>query len=225
MGFLILSNQYPDDSHRKAFLRDGGPHARQVSPFHKPLAASASIDQWKNVLSAIRANAEDPIFLDDSSSPRPLRPNDDNYLAFVGPQWKPQCSVDVVSVSAPPAMTALLQDNDDSTPYPRYDRCAYCTKEAKLQCAKCKIVKYCCRDPCQSAHWKKIHKTSCIEAHRMSLWNSIQGNDGFWVSPEECLALQLALSRAPDHSEDTPVIRCFQSYFGMAAELGGCFVI
>jgi MYND finger len=238
MVFLILSNQYPEDSHRKRYLREAGPHGTQVSPFHKPLAASADDDQWRSVLKAIRENIillEDASILDDTSKPRSLRPNDDNYKAFVGPQWKPSSSSSssssstVNTSSIPPAMAALLDTtNDPDTVYPRYDRCANCTKPATLQCSKCKIVKYCSRDPCQAVHWKKVHKQSCCKAHTgRSLWQCLHGSDGFMVSPEECMALQAALDRAihKDSCRGKDVIQCFRAYFGMVSELGGCFVL
>ncbi|KAG7355763.1 MYND finger domain containing protein [Nitzschia inconspicua] len=229
MVFLILSNRYPTDTHRQRYLHDAGRHAKQVSPFHKHLAASADDDQWRDVLNAIRDNTDASI-LDDTSKPRSLRPNDDNYEAFVGPQWIPQQSTNLdASSSIHPAMAALLQsDSDRNTVYPRYDRCANCTQPATLQCAKCKIVKYCCRDPCQAEHWKKVHKQSCCKAHESrSLWQCLHGSDGFYVGEEECLALQAALGRAcaNDSFQDKDVLQCFQAYFGTAAELGGCFVL
>ena len=79
MGFLLFSVEYPSETHKTAFVRKAGPHSNFASPFHKPLVASATDDQWRRVLKAIRDNVEDPSLLDDKSSPRPLKPNDDNY--------------------------------------------------------------------------------------------------------------------------------------------------
>ena len=227
MGFLLLSNQYPEESDVQAYLGQAGPHARNVSPIPKFLAASATDEQWKRVLQVIRENATNWEAWQEQSKLRPLKPNDDNYQAFTGPDWKPKATTGTATVS--PAFSALLgQDNDPNTPYPRYDRCANCTKPANLQCARCKVVKYCSRDPCQSSHWKKVHKNSCTKAQHFSLWKSLHGNDGFYISPEECTALQSALSNAlihPTNSQDANVIRCFQAYFGAVANLGGCFVL
>lgn len=79
MGFLLLSVDYPSETHRTQFARNAGPHSNFVSPFHKFLAASATDDQWRRVIRAIRENVKDSSFLHDQSSPRPLKPNDDNY--------------------------------------------------------------------------------------------------------------------------------------------------
>lgn len=231
MVFLILSNQYPGDTHRERFRKDAGPHAKQVSPFHQHLAASADDDQWREVLKAARDNigSDEASILDDTSQPRPLRPNDDNYEAFKGKQWKPKPNKIIDAASIQPAMAALLRnDSDPNGVYPRYDRCANCTKPARLQCAKCKIVKYCSREQCQAIHWKKIHRRSCLKAPTSrSLWQCLHGSDGFYVSPEECLALQAALGRAveSDCCRNNDVLQCFGAYFGMVAELGGCFLL
>jgi hypothetical protein len=223
MVFLVLSYHYPQDSHRDEYLRDAGDHVKQVSPFHKPLAASASDEQWANVLKAIRTYIDDPNILDGKSFPRPVKPNDDNYRAFAGPRWNPESSVDMSSI--PASMAGLLQDNDPTTPYPRYDLCANCTKPATLQCARCKLVKYCSRNPCQEIHWKKVHKKSCIKACDLSLWDSLQGNDAFLVTRDECFAIQKALLKVPSDFPDIKVIQCFRAYLGVATELGGCFVV
>jgi hypothetical protein len=79
MGFLLLSLEYPSSTHKTKFVRKAGPHSNFASPFHKPLAASATDDQWRRVLKVIRDNVTDSCFLHDQSSPRPLKPNDDNY--------------------------------------------------------------------------------------------------------------------------------------------------
>ena len=75
----MLSVDYPSDKDRSKFVRKAGPHANSSSPFHKPLAASATDDQWRQVLKAIRESVSDTTFLHEQPSPRPLRPNDDNY--------------------------------------------------------------------------------------------------------------------------------------------------
>ena len=244
MVYLILSNRYPEESHRKSYIKTAGPHAYNVSPFHKPLAASASDDEWKIILKVIRDNFDDTNssnILHDKSSLRPLRPNDDNYEAFVGPKWRPPPpsphSIDLEIENrqrmATPGLSSLLGQNDDdpTTPYPHYDRCAYCTKPATYQCSQCKIVKYCSRNPCQASHWKKIHKASCVNACPFSLWECLQGNDGFYVTSEECLALQSALLKGLSQentttgTKDHNIIQCFAAYFCVTAELGGCFVL
>ena len=117
------------------------------------------------------------------------------------------------------------QQDDNTTPYPHYDRCANCTKlfPKMNQCSRCKIVKYCSRD-CQSSHWKKVHKESCTKAIALPLYKIMNGNDGFYMSPEECRALQMALSKDETIDIDK-VIQCFQAYFDIAADLGGCFVL
>ena len=79
MGFLLLSVDYPSETHRTQFAQNAGPHSNFASPFHKFLAASATDDQWRRVIRAIRENVKDSSFLDDQPSPRPLKPNDDNY--------------------------------------------------------------------------------------------------------------------------------------------------
>ena len=75
----FATRDYPSDEDRSKFVRKAGPHANSSSPFHKPLAASATDDQWRQVLKAIRESVTDTTFLHEQPSPRPLRPNDDNY--------------------------------------------------------------------------------------------------------------------------------------------------
>jgi hypothetical protein len=236
MVYLILSNQYPEESHRKSYIKTAGPHAKNISPFHKPLAASASDDEWKIILRVISDNFDDTNILHDKSSLRPLRPNDDNYEAFTGSKWRPppphhSMNIEDRQSIATPGLSSLLGQNDDdpTTPYPRYDLCACCTKPASHQCSRCKIVKYCSKNPCQSSHWKKVHKESCTKAHPLSLWECLQGNDGFYVSSEECLALQSALLKGLSQenitTKDHNIIQCYAAYFGVTAELGGCFVL
>lgn len=230
MGFLLLSAEYPSETHRAKFFRKSGPHSNFSSPFHKPLAAAATDDQWRRVLKAIRDNVKDSSFLHDQLTPRPLKPNDDNYEAFTGRKWKPKTSTQTMeakgtSPSVAQALSALRGQDDNDTPYPHYDRCAKCTKlfPNMNQCSRCKIVKYCSRE-CQSSHWRKVHKESCTKAQILPLYKIMNGNDGFLISPEECRALQLVLSNNEIIDSDE-VIRCFQAYFSMTEDLGGCFVL
>ena len=267
MGFLLLSVDYPSEKHRSKFLRNAGPHSKFASPFHKPLAASATDDQWRRVLKAIRESVTDESLLYDQPSPRPLKPNDDNYdvrnsgqfvfsffshvclarffaafltisyclsinatkfpKAFTGSKWKPASSVDFEGrdPSVVQALSAMMGQDDNTTPYPRYDRCAKCTKllPTMSRCSRCKIVKYCSRD-CQASHWKKVHKQSCVKAQPLALYKIMNGNDGFLMSSEECKLLHSALSEIEAiHSDD--IVRCFAAYFAVAADLGGCFVL
>lgn len=122
-------------------------------------------------------------------------------------------------------MLAMMGQDDSNTIYPHYDRCANCTKLAPKmnQCSRCKMVKYCSRD-CQALHWKKVHKQSCTKAQPLPLYKSLNGNDGFLMTPEECRGLHIALSENEANAVDE-VIRCFQAYFDVAADLGGCFVL
>ena len=89
MVFLLLSVEYPSAKHRSKFVRNAGPHSKVSSPFHKPLAASATDDEWRRVLKAIRESVTDEYFLHEQASPRPLRPNDDNYQ--VRNPWELDC--------------------------------------------------------------------------------------------------------------------------------------
>lgn len=228
MTFLMLSVDYPSDKDRSKFVKKAGPHAKNSNPFHKPLAASATDDEWRRVLKAIKESVTDTSFLYEQPSPRPLRPNDDNYEAFTGSKWKPEGSIDFGGrdPSVVRALSAMMgQQDDTNTPYPRYDRCANCTKllPKMSRCSRCKIVKYCSRD-CQSSHWKKVHKQSCVKAQPFTLYKSMNGNDGFLMTPDECKGLAEALSEHESiHSDD--VVRCYQAYFTVAADLGGCFIL
>ena len=224
----MLSVDYPSDKDRSKFVKKAGPHAKNSNPFHKPLAASATDDEWRRVLRAIKESVKDASFLHEQSSPRPLRPNDDNYEAFTGRKWKPEVSLDFGGrdPSVVRALSAMMgQQDDTNTPYPRYDRCANCTKllPKMSRCSRCKIVKYCSRD-CQSSHWKKVHKQSCVKAQPFALYKSMNGNDGFLMTPDECKGLAEALSEHESIHSDN-VVRCFQAYFTVAADLGGCFIL
>ena len=228
MTFLMLSVDYPSDKDRSKLVKKAGPHAKNSNPFHKPLAASATDDEWRRVLRAIKESVKDASFLHEQSSPRPLRPNDDNYEAFTGRKWKPEVSLDFGGrdPSVVRALSAMMgQQDDTNTPYPRYDRCANCTKllPKMSRCSRCKIVKYCSRE-CQSSHWKKVHKQSCVKAQPFALYKSMNGNDGFLMTPDECKGLAEALSEHESIHSDN-VVRCFQAYFTVAADLGGCFIL
>jgi len=222
--FLLTSVDFPSIGQKNEFIAKAGPHSSYASPFHKTLAASASLEQWKSVLKAIRENNVDHLsLLNDKSKLRPLKPNDDNYQAFTGEKWKPESITDKTP-SIPSALSSLLSD-DDNTQFPRYNHCANCTKRNVYmnQCSRCKMVKYCSRE-CQSLHWKKVHKESCTKAQPFSLYESMCGSDGFYISPEECRVLHRALSEESRYDSDE-VIRCFWAYFGVASDLGGCFVL
>ena len=69
-----------------------------------------------------------------------------------------------------------------------------------------------------------MHKQSCVKAQPLALYKSMNGNDGFLMTPDECKVLANALSEHDSiHNDD--VVRCFQAYFGVAADLGGCFIL
>jgi hypothetical protein len=195
------------------------------------LAETKDDEQWKTVVQTIRENMADESMLHDKKFGRPVRPNRDNYEAFRGPQWNPKTStleaMGFPSVGA--AMATLLgwpENREDSVPHAHYDRCANCTKPATRNCSRCRIVKYCSRE-CQCAHWKKVHKASCIEAEPKSLWESLQGEVwAFHVSSTECRAICTALSQGQNIGGDASDLICyFKVYFDLAAELGGCFVV
>jgi len=122
-----------------------------------------------------------------------------------------------------PALSTMMDNTNE--PYPRYNRCANCTKllPKMNQCSRCKIVKYCSRE-CQSLHWKKVHKHSCTKAQVLPLYKILNGNDGFYMSPHECQKLHEALTN-DEFVQSDDVIRCFQAYFDVVADLGGCFVL
>jgi hypothetical protein len=223
MGFLLLSVQYPSEANRNAFIREAGPHVQAASSsFHKPLSVSATDDQWRSVIAVLKEKVDPSILNSDDDELRPLKPNDDNYEAFTGSQWKPKGVLPI-----PPELAMMLGDADRA-PIPHYDRCCKCTKVASNRCAKCKMVKYCSRE-CQSKHWK-LHKTSCTKAQKTSLWSAMHGNDGFLITPQECKTLSIALTQQfsssfSSSSNTDDIVQCFGAYFEFAADLDGCFVI
>ena len=70
-----------------------------------------------------------------------------------------------------------------------------------------------------------MHKGSCTKAITLPLYKIMNGNDGFFMSPEECRVLQMALSKDEAIGDIDEVVRCFRAYFDIAADLGGCFVL
>ena len=168
----------------------------------------------------------------------------------------------------------LLDIDHEIIPY--YDHCAYCTKpQASHQCSRCKFVRYCSRD-CQAQAWrggpmtiigtmcsttttkKKTtneyypHKKSCVKAQRYSLHEAMHGNDGFYITSEECQlianSLQLVVAAAATttattaaitdaarynnsnsnsvtNNDDADLLRCFRVYFESVQALDGCFML
>ena len=228
MTFLILSKGYPNQFQRQEFIRKAGPYAKNASPFHKPLAASTNDTSWRAIISIWKEHVNSSILHDNLNNYiRPLKPNDDNYQVFIGDKWKPD-----VDVAIPPQLQAML-GNGDNDVYPHYDHCANCTKPAINKCSKCKIVRYCSQD-CQAKHWKAIHRSSCVPAQtNFSLWKALHGNDGFYLTVDECALLSNGLYKelatgndgGHDDDDDDDLIRYFAVYFEYVANLDGCFVI
>ena len=216
MGFLLLSVKYPTEEFREAFFRVAGSEfLKQTSPLHQPLPASTSTEEWRVVVKQIEQHCDASIL--DQVMIRPLKPNDDNYAAFVGPQWQ---AFDVPADKVPPQIAAMIGRSEED-PTPHYDKCAQCTQSASQQCTRCKIVKYCTRD-CQRRHWKACHKASCEQAREISLRQALTTNDGFLVSPVECQALSQGLKQSASSSG---VVRCIAEYLERASQLDGCFVL
>lgn len=259
MGYLLLSVYYPTDQQRDAYLQSIPSNFRSATfGIYQPLPASADQDEWNDVWTILRASmvSSSSSFSSSSSSlldqptVRPLKPNDDNYQAFVGPQWKrfsrqttttTTTGGGVVSPQLAAFFNKALRGND---PTPHYDHCANCTqkqsKESK-QCSRCKIVQYCSRE-CQAQHWKSCHKGSCVAAQsNRTVWEALQTNDGFRLTEEECLELsrvlemctigRSSLTTAQPTTTETGtrnvylLIQGFATYFKFVSELGGCFVL
>lgn len=252
MGFLLLSVRYPTEGQRQTFTCQVGPQfLHGTSPLHRPLSVSFSDGDWKDLLTVIHnyvtplvaattatAATESTVPLvslwnpSDTSSipPRPLKPNDDNYAAFVGIQWDPSPGL---MAGVPPPLRAMVFDADRDA-IPHYDRCAKCTQQPTtiLKCSRCKMVQYCGRD-CQSQHWKQCHRRSCIPAEPRCLYQVLQTNDGFWISPNECEALSITMKHLSQQQPSTTTIpfhiqdkmKHFATYMNHVAKLDGCFVL
>ena len=189
---------------------------KHTSPLHQPLPASVCTDEWRIVVKLIEEYC-DVSMLDQEGIVRSLKPNDDNYAAFVGPQWQ---AFDLPKDKVPPEIATLIgRSEEDATPH--YDKCAQCTRSASQQCTRCKIVKYCNRE-CQKRHWKACHKASCEPARSVSLRQALKTNDGFLVTPVECRALSQGLKRSGSSSS---MVRCIAHYLECASQLEGCFVL
>lgn len=190
---------------------------KHTSPVHQPLPASTSTEEWRVVVKLIEEHCDESAL--DHVVIRPLKPNDDNYAAFVGPQWQ---AFDLPKDKIPPEIAALIgRSSNDATPH--YEKCAQCTEPASNGCSRCKIVKYCSRE-CQRRHWKACHKASCERAREICLREALKTNDGFLITPTECHTLSLALKQS-DAIGSNHVVKCIAHYLGCASQLEGCFVL
>ena len=239
MGYLFFSVGYPSDVTRASYLGAVDPtFVSTTFALYPSLPASATIEEWNEILTLLQETSpglkdeNESIILshgEDGDKPRPLRPNDDNYSAFTGPQWK-RYPKQTRSPSVAPELAGFLeQARNDSEPTPHYDHCAYCTAHpAEKRCSRCKLVQYCSRD-CQAHHWKQIHNKSCIPAEgNRSLWQAMQTNDGFLVSPDECRLLSQWFDKCSQQNKNhaqSYMLEGFQHYFEHVADLGGCFVL
>ncbi len=256
MGYLFLSVDYPTDQIRVKYLQSISPNFRSVTfPIYQSLPANADIEDWKEILLLLQKSSS-AFILDqpDSTSTemlRPLKPNDDNYQAFIGPKWKRYSQING-GPSVPPQLAGFLgkalQSND---PTPHYDHCANCTRKQSTdiqtttstgtnrttsttttttkRCSRCKLVQYCSRE-CQIQHWKTCHQQSCIAAvANKTLWQALQTNDGFLITSDECVKLSKVLESCwmtkKEGEKYQYMIQGFASYFQFAADLGGCFVL
>ena len=236
-GFLLLTAEYPSQSIRQSFLRETDAQLTSVSSLlHKPLPISIPHDDWQHMVKLLMSVATDEFL--NKITLRPVRPNDDNYAAFVGPQWNPE-GYGKFSTNDHPQLQAFLQRAiEEPTPY--FSHCARCTSATLkpvdesspstngplLRCSRCKMVKYCSK-ACQKAHWRACHRESCVPAQERSLLHALQTNDAFWIQPDECSTLSDLLAGASTADSKLPkVIReNLRTYFSYAASLGGCFVI
>ncbi len=57
-----------------------------------------------------------------------------------------------------------------------------------------------------------------------TLREALGTNDGWWITPEECLEFSEKLPDAAPDSEDPPFIRKAAKFFARAAKVGGCYV-
>ena len=251
MGYLFFSVEYPTDAIRASYLESISPNFRSVTfPLYQPLPASATIDEWKGMLTILQEYCPASVWMDEHNSHslyRPLKPNDDNYEAFKGLQWntRPTTQEEKHLEMSPPAIAAFLgktggNDNlvgESTNSTPHYDHCANCTHKAihstMKRCSRCKMVQYCSRN-CQAQHWKACHKQSCVSAqtHR-TLREALQTNDGFLVTSDECQVLSTALYASLKEKQDETfyetnkkyMVEGFANYFGYVSNLGGCFVL
>ena len=96
------------------------------------------------------------------------------------------------------------------------------------------------------------HKKSCVKAQRYSLHEAMHGNDGFYITSEECQlianSLQLVVattaattttvitdaarynnsnsnSNSVTNNDDADLLRCFRVYFESVQALDGCFML
>lgn len=247
MGFLLLSKAYPTREMRQAFFQSAGPDfMAMTAPLYQALPASATTDEWRILVRVIQeqhANQNDKEASlkmqdddnDNHKKPRPLKPNDDNYASFGGPQWNVSTKIPT-DAPLPPSLAAVVQ-RMQADPVPHYNHCANCTLSAATQqCTRCRIVKYCNRT-CQRQHWRSCHRASCEPARSgTSLLQALTTNEGFWINAKECqvLAQILLLGNSGEttiecnnnnNNKDASLIRCFAAYFACAANLEGCFVL
>jgi hypothetical protein len=183
-------------------------------------------------------------------SVRPVKPNDDNYSRFIGKKWRPPVDGknwlrSAIRVGGNSSSNNDDDYNDHDAVYPHYDCCAECTRQLTVStkkpessddrdggqntakshnCGRCKFVKYCGR-PCQVRHWKRIHRHSCEQARPIDLHEALLGHEGYWISPDECNAIQMTLLSSTAKNADADLVQCFTAYFASAATLGGCFVL
>ena len=256
MRVMVLSVYLPTNEQLEMYLVKAGRYATtSTTPVLLGfLSASVPADKWQSIiLRTIDDSTAPPLA---AASPgevatilRPVKPNDDNYSIFVGRQWRPPIS-DGGKRWLPSAVRGNIVKNNDevednTTVFPRYDCCAQCTKcplttisettssqdrhTVLHKCSRCKFVKYCDRT-CQMKHWKRIHKASCEPARHISLKEALLGHEGYFISPEECKSIHMALT-SPDittaatRDDVADLIQCFAAYFESVSTLGGCFVL
>jgi hypothetical protein len=148
-------------------------HAGNTTPSPAASSQCHMREQWlSGVLDAIREHFSASVL--NQTELRPLKPNDDNYAAFVGEQWKP--SHEGLG-RVPPELAALIGVSQGD-PTPHCDRCAACTAALNERFSRCRFVK-CCSHGCQAKHWNSCHKKSCLRPHQRTLLEAMQTNDGF----------------------------------------------
>lgn len=211
---------------------------KMTAPLYQPLPASATTEEWRVLVNLVEQHLQqddesnEAFWEEANHQPRPLKPNDDNYAAFVGPQWKVSTMDNPATYGELPPQLATILQRMQQEPTPHYDCCATCTSRQDaaqlLQCSRCKMVKYCSRN-CQKQHWKPCHKASCEPARPCSLIAALKTNEGFWIANTECRALARllgqTLTKLNKEDDETLMIRRFALYFERAANLDGCFVL